>query len=222
MTTVAIAGLYAIIDTALIEQALLNAAEQALQGGARVLQYRDKKASNPVRLQQARELQQLCQRHGVPLLINDDVELARAVNAAGVHLGRSDAGLEVARTLLGRNKIIGISCYNELSRAQDMAQQGADYIAFGSFYASNTKPEAVHAPLSLLTEAKKTISVPLVAIGGITPENASELIKAGADAVAVIHGIFATNDYCKAARQYAMLFDHNHNHNESLLKTKTP
>lgn len=210
MTTAPIAGLYAIIDTALIEQAPLDAAEQVIQGGARVLQYRDKKGSGSVRLQQAQELQQLCQHHGVPLLINDDVELARAVNAAGVHLGRSDAGLLAARTLLGPSKIIGISCYNELQRAQDMAQQSADYIAFGSFYASHTKPGAVHAPLSLLTEAKKTISVPLVAIGGITPEHTAELIEAGADAVAVINGIFASNDYCKAARQYAMLFECNH------------
>lgn len=210
MTTAPIVGLYAIIDTALIEQAPLDAAEQVIQGGARVLQYRDKKGSGSVRLQQAQELQQLCQHHGVPLLINDDVELARAVNAAGVHLGRSDAGLLAARTLLGPSKIIGISCYNELQRAQDMAQQGADYIAFGSFYASHTKPGAVHAPLSLLTEAKKTISVPLVAIGGITPEHTAELIEAGADAVAVINGIFASNDYCKAARQYAMLFECNH------------
>lgn len=210
MTTAPIAGLYAIIDTALIEQAPLDAAEQVIQGGARVLQYRDKKGSGSVRLQQAQELQQLCQHHGVPLLINDDVELARAVNAAGVHLGRSDAGLLAARTLLGPSKIIGISCYNELQRAQDMAQQGADYIAFGSFYASHTKPGAVHAPLSLLTEAKKTISVPLVAIGGITPEHTAELIEAGADAVAVINDIFASNDYYKAARQYAMLFECNH------------
>lgn len=210
MTTAPIVGLYAIIDTALIEQAPLDAAEQVIQGGARVLQYRDKKGSGSVRLQQAQELQQLCQHHGVPLLINDDVELARAVNAAGVHLGRSDAGLLAARTLLGPSKIIGISCYNELQRAQDMAQQGADYIAFGSFYASHTKPGAVHAPLSLLTEAKKTISVPLVAIGGITPEHTAELIEAGADAVAVINDIFASNDYYKAARQYAMLFECNH------------
>ena len=211
MTTATIAGLYAIIDTALIEQAPLAAAEQVLQGGARLLQYRDKKVPGPTRLQQAQELQQLCQHHGVPLLINDDVMLARTIDAAGVHLGRNDTGLQAARTLLGPNKIIGISCYNELQRAQEMAQQGADYIAFGSFYASHTKPAAAHAPLSLLTEAKKTISVPLVAIGGITPENTPELIEAGADAIAVIHGIFATNDYCKAARQYAMLFEHHHN-----------
>jgi thiamine-phosphate pyrophosphorylase len=210
MTATPIAGLYAIIDTALIEQAPLDAAEQVIQGGARVLQYRDKKGSGSVRLQQAQELQQLCQHHGVPLLINDDVVLARASDAAGVHLGRNDVGLLAARTLLGPSKIIGISCYNELQRAQEMAQQGADYIAFGSFYASQTKPGAVHAPLSLLTEAKKTISVPLVAIGGITPEHTAELIEAGADAVAVINGIFASNDYCKAARQYAMLFECNH------------
>lgn len=210
MTTAPIAGLYAIIDTALIKQTPLAAAEQVLQGGARVLQYRDKKATGAVRLQQAQELQQLCQRHGVPLLINDDVMLAQTIDAAGVHLGHSDAELQEARTLLGPNKIIGISCYNELQRAQEMAQQGADYIAFGSFYASHTKPAAAHAPLSLLTEAKKTISVPLVAIGGITPENTAELIEAGANAVAVISGIFTSNDYCKAARQYAMLFEQHH------------
>jgi len=208
--TTSIAGLYAILDTDLVEQELVSAAEQAVKGGARVLQYRDKKGESATRLEQAQQLQKICQRHQIPFIINDDVMLARAVDAAGVHLGRHDAGLEAARTLLGPDKIIGVSCYNDLALAQEMVQQGADYVAFGSFYASNTKPAAVRAPLTLLMEAKKTISVPLVAIGGITPDNTPELIKAGADAVAVISGIFAGNDYCKAARQYAMLFDHNH------------
>ena len=201
-----IAGLYAIVDSEILGDNVVGAAEQAVLGGARVLQYRDKKRSAKTRRQQAISLQRLCHGHQIPLIINDDVELALAVGAAGVHLGKDDVDITIARAKMGDDKIIGVSCYNELRRAQAAERAGADYVAFGSFYASRSKPDAVAASTELLVKAKQALSIPIVAIGGITVANAVPLIAAGADAVAVINGIFATNNYCKAAEQYAMLF----------------
>ena len=202
-------GLYAITDTLLLADGkLLEHVGQAIRGGARVIQYRDKQLSPAVRQHQAAALAELCKSHGIPLLINDDVALATAVGAAGVHLGEHDCDLQGARGQLGPDAIIGVSCYNRLELARQAASRGADYVAFGRFYPSSTKPGAVQARPALLTEARQVLDIPIVAIGGITPENGGELVSAGADLLAVIHGIFGQPDVEAAARHYAALFDH--------------
>ncbi len=200
-------GLYAITDGPRGD--LLVAAEAALAGGARMLQYRDK-STDPVRRHtEAMTLQTLCQAHGVPLIINDDIALAAAVGAAGVHLGERDADIATARTRLGPDSIIGASCYDSLSRARQLAAAGADYLAFGAFHLSPTKPHARHASPTLLRDAA-ALGLPRVAIGGITPDNGGALIDAGADLLAVISGVFGAADVRAAARRYADLFESMH------------
>ncbi|HEU5339435.1 MAG TPA: thiamine phosphate synthase [Sulfuricaulis sp.] len=202
-----LAGLYAIADTHYLDDARLSTAvSEAILGGARVIQYRDKKHDAESRLAQAREVAKLCRQHNVLFLVNDDIELAKQAWASGVHLGREDAALAEARTMLGLQAIIGVSCYNELARAEKAQTQGADYVAFGSFYPSRTKPQAVRANLELLCAAKQKLRLPVVAIGGITPENGAHLVAAGADALAVIEGVFGQEDVRAAARRYARLF----------------
>ncbi len=202
-----IAGLYAIADMAQLEPVrLLEAVAQAIDGGATIVQYRDKSPHANRRREQAAELAQLCKRRAVPLIVNDDVELAYSIAAAGVHLGREDPSLAQARRRLGSQAIIGISCYNQLERALSAAAEGADYVAFGSFYPSATKPQAQRASLELLREARQRLRLPIVAIGGITPENGGPLVAAGADALAVIQGLFVQSDVCAAARRYTALF----------------
>jgi thiamine-phosphate pyrophosphorylase len=197
-------GLYAISDGPRAD--LLDACAAALAGGAAILQYRDKSADHARRREEAAALQALCARHGVPLIVNDDVELAAAVGAAGVHLGEDDAALAAARARLGAGAIIGVSCYDSLERARQMAAAGADYLAFGAFFASPTKPHARAATPELL-RAARAFGKPLVAIGGITADNAPSLIEAGADAVAVISALFGARDVHAAARRFAGLFE---------------
>ena len=202
-----IAGLYAIADTQYLDDArLLPAVGEAIAGGARIVQYRDKKHVAADRARQATELAALCRKHGALFIINDDVELAKQVQAAGVHLGKEDASIEQARTQLGSRAIIGVSCYNELARAEKAQAAGADYVAFGRFFPSRTKSQAVQADLGLLRAAKQKLHIPVVAIGGITPENGASLIAAGADALAVIEGVFGQADVRAAAERYARLF----------------
>ena len=196
-------GLYAITDGPRAD--LLAACDAALRGGAALLQYRDKSADRVRRHDEAAALAALCARHGVPLIVNDDVELAVAVGAAGVHLGEDDVDIAVARACLGERAIIGVSCYDSLERAQTLAREGADYLAFGAFFPSPTKPTARHATPGLL-RAAKPLGLPLVAIGGITPDNAPGLIAAGADFVAAISGVFGAADPATATRRYATLF----------------
>jgi len=202
-----VCGLYAIADGAYLRpDELLPGVERALQGGASVIQYRDKHAAPEARLQRALALSYLCERYLVPLIVNDDPVLARQVGAAGVHLGRDDADLIEARAILGEDAIIGVSCYDEFDRAARATVSGADYVAFGSMYPSITKPAAVRANSDLLCRAKAELAVAVVAIGGITPENSVALIHAGADAVAVIEGVFGQTDIRAAANAYARLF----------------
>ncbi|WP_256364086.1 thiamine phosphate synthase [Rhodanobacter sp. C01] len=184
---------------------LLDVVAQALAGGARLLQYRDKSADTARRHAEAFALRQLCTTHAVPLIINDDVALAHAVAADGVHLGRDDDDTAAARAVLGEGAIIGVSCYDSLPRAQTAARAGASYIAFGAFFASPTKPLAPHAPLDLLRQSA-ALGVPRVAIGGITPDNAASLVKAGADYLAVISAIFGAADVRAAARRFTDLY----------------
>ncbi len=202
-----LAGLYAIADTQYLhDERLRPAVREAIAGGARVIQYRDKSHAAEQRMRWAKEIAAQCRQHGALFIVNDDVRLAKETKADGVHLGREDASPVSAREQLGLDAIIGVSCYNELARAETAQAQGADYIAFGRFFSSRTKPGAVPANLNLLREAKKKLRIPVVAIGGITPENGAALIVAGADALAVIEGVFGQTDVRAAAQRYAKLF----------------
>jgi thiamine-phosphate pyrophosphorylase len=202
----AISGLYAVTPDSSDTPGLLAGVKSALDGGARLLQYRNKGTDAALRRAQGSALLALCRRYEVPLIINDDLDLALELNAAGVHLGSDDGSLRAARNRLGRTKILGASCYRQLAGALEAQEAGADYVAFGSFFASGVKPTAVRAPLDLLVEAKRRLSVPVVAIGGITLDNAPQLIAAGADAVAVISALFGAADVRAAARGFTTLF----------------
>lgn len=200
-------GLYAITDSQLVPGArLIDSVARAIAGGAVMVQYRDKLHPAAQRERAAAALAELCQQQGIPLMINDDIELADRVGAAGVHLGQSDAAPGQARERLGDNAIIGVSCYNRLETAREAQAAGASYLAFGRFFPSLTKPDAVQARPALLADARRELELPLAAIGGITPENGSVLIAAGADLLAVIHGVFGQADIEAAARRYAALF----------------
>jgi len=181
-------GLYAITPEGLDDATLLQRSECAVVHGARVLQWRDKSTDAARRLVIARSLARLCRSQGVLFIVNDDLELARAVQADGVHLGADDGDLAAARAALP-NALIGASCYADLERARAAVAQGADYIAFGSVFASPTKPQAVRAPLDLFAQAR-AFCVPTVAIGGITRANCAEVRAAGAHACAVISDLF--------------------------------
>lgn len=196
-------GLYAITDGP--REDLIDACTHVLEGGAALLQYRDKTKETLRRFAEARSLVALCNAHGVPLIINDDIELAIAVGAAGVHLGQDDINIGAARERTGSNMIIGASCYDSLGRARTMAAAGADYLAFGAFYPSPTKPHACRASPDLLKEAR-VLGVPLVAIGGITAENGMSLIESGADCLAAISAVFGAPDPRSAARGLSDLF----------------
>jgi thiamine-phosphate pyrophosphorylase len=196
-------GLYAITDGPRAD--LIAAAGAALRGGAAVLQYRDKTADAARRVAEARALLDLCRRHGVPLIVNDDIELAATVGAGGVHLGEGDVSVAQARARLGAEAIIGVSCYASIERGRAAAAAGASYLAFGAFFPSPTKPHAARANIQLLHDARP-LGQPLVAIGGITPGNARELIDAGADFVAAISGVFGDVDPAAAAREYTKCF----------------
>jgi thiamine-phosphate pyrophosphorylase len=201
-------GLYVITDTRRESlDALLSAVASALDGGARTVQYRDKGADGARREREARALAGLCRARGVPLIVNDDVALAAAAGADGVHLGEHDVAPADARARLGSGAIIGVSCYDSLERAEDARAQGADYVAFGSFFPSPTKPNARRPPIELLTRARARMSLPIVAIGGITPENGAMLVEAGAHALAVVSGVFGLPDVRAAARRYAALYE---------------
>ncbi|HZW85990.1 MAG TPA: thiamine phosphate synthase [Gallionella sp.] len=200
-----IKGLYAITPDESNTAELLRKVKLALLGGARVLQYRNKLADTALRLQQANALRDLTNEFSVPLIINDDAVLARQVAADGVHLGGADMGVQAARKQLGADKIIGVSCYNQVSLAQAAVLQGADYVAFGSFFASTVKPDAVLATFDLLRLARRELLVPLVAIGGITAHNGPQLLASGADALAVISAVFAAQDIQSAAQQLSHL-----------------
>lgn len=202
-----IRGLYVITDPELIPpQRLRNDVLDVISGGARIVQYRNKTADYATRLQQAREIRQICRDHNVTFIVNDDAELAVAVDADGVHIGEQDLTVPHVRRIVGPTRLMGVSCYNDLNRARRSWDQGADYVAFGSFYSSATKPDARHASLALLQSARQILPIPIVAIGGITLENGASLLKAGADALAVIHAVFRAADRRKAAEQLVNLF----------------
>jgi len=197
-------GLYAITPSIADSARLLALAAAALEGGATMLQYRNKSAGAAQRLHEAASLRALCHRSGALFIVNDDAHLALEVGADGVHLGRDDGDLASARALL-RGRIVGVSCYDSLALAQAAVTAGADYVAFGSVFASATKPGAVRAGLELFADARR-LGVPLAAIGGITLANAAQAIDAGADCLAVISDLYAAPDVAARARAYANLF----------------
>jgi len=194
-------GLYAITDPQLTDARGLNACvEQALAAGAALVQYRDKLASPPERRTRAESLLSLCRRYNVPLIINDEVQLAQAIGADGVHVGREDDAVSHARAVLGPSAIVGASCYHELPLALRAVRDGATYVAFGRFFASHTKPGQALASLELLEQARQQIDVPIVAIGGITAENGRALVDAGVSLLAVIHDLWCEPDCAARAR----------------------
>lgn len=202
-----IAGLYAITPDLDDTGDLLFRVRAALAGGTRLLQYRNKTASPALRLEQARALQALCAARGVPLIINDHLDLALETGAAGLHLGGEDGDIAKARAALGPDRLLGASCYDRIELAEAALAAGADHIAFGSFFASGIKPGAVRPPPGLVTRAKQRFKAPVVAIGGITPANAPQLTGAGVDAIAVITAVFAAPDIEAAARELQSLFE---------------
>lgn len=201
-----IGGLYAITRETDASAQLLSEVEAALRGGAAAVQYRDKSGDVARQHEQASELLDLCRRYRVPLIINDSLRLADLVGADGVHLGGDDGSVREARIVLGADKTIGVSCYQSLDLALAAQAAGADYVAFGSFFASVTKPAAPRADIALLQHASGVLQLPIVAIGGITPGNAESLIEAGADALAVIHALFEAADIEARARCFADFF----------------
>ncbi|MFW5824780.1 MAG: thiamine phosphate synthase [Marinobacter sp.] len=205
-------GLYAITDSALLpDDRLLPAVAAAIGGGAVLVQYREKRLEAAARLRQAQALAGLCHQQGVPLIINDDPQLARLCGADGVHLGQGDGSVAEARQLLGPEAIIGVTCHDRLDLAQVATELGADYLAFGRFFSSGTKPEAPPASPDVLGQAAR-FRLPRTAIGGITVENGAPLICAGADLLAVIGGLFAGDpqDIESRARAFTRLFARHH------------
>ena len=201
-------GLYAITDEGLItEDHFSQAVESALQGGARIIQYRDKSENQKKRQRQASTVKSLCKQYQAVCIINDDIELARTVNADGVHLGKHDTLISKARQALGREAIIGISCYNDIDLAIAAEKNSADYVAFGAMFSSSTKPQAANAGVNLISEAKQKLSIPVCAIGGITEKNIQQLIQQGVDMTAIINGLFSADDIREMAISLSRHFD---------------
>lgn len=200
-----LSGLYVITDDNLSGASLLEHVKLAIEGGAKLVQYRNKTSQASIKEMIARSLLELCRDYRVPLLINDDVELAVDIGADGVHLGQTDTRLTEARRRLGSDAIIGVTCHASLDSAKQAEKQSANYVAFGRFFASQTKPDASPVSIELLKRARQQLSIPICAIGGITPDNAPVLLAAGADMLAVIHGVFGQDDIKDAAKKYAQL-----------------
>jgi thiamine-phosphate pyrophosphorylase len=202
-------GLYAITPDEPDTPRLVRAVDAALAGGAAVVQYRNKTAGAALRRSQAEALALLCAAHGTPLIVNDDVALALEVDGAGAHLGKADGDLADARRRLGSGRLLGASCYNRFELAAGAVAAGANYVAFGSFYASSTKPAAVRAAPELIGRAKRELAVPVAAIGGITLGNAGRLVEAGADWLCVLSALFDAADPRKVrenARGFSALY----------------
>lgn len=200
-------GLYAITNEQLMPADIfLSKAESALSAGIAVLQYRDKSSDTLKRTTQVSLLKQLCDKHNTLLIINDDIELAKEVDADGVHIGKDDQSIHIVREQLGENKIIGVSCYDQIALAESAVKDGADYIAFGSFFNSSVKPDASKANINLIADFKSNYDTPVCCIGGITTENCPPLIAAGADMLAVISDVFSHdshNEIQNKCREYS-------------------
>lgn len=193
-------GLYAITDGQLLAGRFLSYVEAALDGGVTLLQYRDKSTDESRRLREASELLKLCERYKTRLIINDDAELAARLGV-GVHLGQTDGSLPDARALLGHKAIVGATCHGRLELAEQAKADGASYVAFGRFFTSHTKPDAPAVPLDLLTQVRARVNLPIAVIGGITVENAPQLVAHGADLLAVVHGLFGAENTQEVTRR---------------------
>jgi len=203
----AVRGLYVITPDGLSSDVLIARVAEALEGGARLVQYRRKGLDGSVKVIEARLIADLCRARNALFIVNDDPRLAAEVGADGVHLGSDDGSVGLARAILGGKAVVGVSCYDKLDLAVEAERCGADYVAFGSFFPSSVKPGAVRPPASLLSEARRVLSCPIVAIGGITLDRAAALVTAGADALAVISDVFEASDVLFRASAYARLFE---------------
>lgn len=201
-----VSGLYAVTPPSLGPSTLLARVEQALCGGAQLVQLRAKNWTTEQIERTAFAMRETTRRHRAIFIVNDDIDLARRIGADGVHLGLSDATWEEVREIARENLLVGVSCYNDLNRARLAQSAGAGYVAFGSMFASRTKPDAVRATLDLLRSARSVLTIPIVAIGGIEPDTAVRVVEAGADAVAVISGLFDAPDVGVAAQNYVRAF----------------
>lgn len=203
----AIQGLYVITDPSCSPpERLMADVTLALKGGARIVQLRDKSSAYEIQLSLAKQLKTLCESYQAWLIINDDIQLTKQSQAHGVHIGKNDEDVKTARDILGADAIIGVTCYNDYQRAEQMQNLGADYVAFGRFFPSLTKPDAPQADIQTLIQAKKNLTIPIVAIGGITQINAKQLINTGVDSLAVIQGVFGQPDIKAAAQSISQQF----------------
>jgi len=207
MSTLPGSGVYAITDCENFpDGTVLGKTRVMLEQGIAVLQYRNKNRASPEYLPLAQQLLSLCRQYDCPLIINDDLELTRSIDADGLHLGQNDLAIGTARSGLGHGKLIGCSCHDRLETAIEAERQGADYIALGAFYRSPTKPDAGRIELSRLQTIRRAVSGPIVAIGGITPANGRAVVKAGADMLAAVSGLYGAADTARAVRQYQACF----------------
>jgi len=199
-------GLYLVTPNWDDTERLTAVTDAALGAGATLVQYRHKEAGPALRREQATALLALCRRHGRPLVINDHLDLCQAIDADGVHLGHTDGGVREARALLGKDRIVGASCYGDLALARAAVEAGASYVAFGGFYPSPVKQYSFVTPPALLDGARAEFTVPIVVIGGMTPANAAPLVEKGADLVAAITSVYGARDPAEAARAFGVLF----------------
>ena len=201
-----IKGLYAITPDSADLNTLIQKTQLAIEGGAFMVQYRSKIRNRDVKMQQCAAILRLCREYDVPCIVNDDVEICRVLKADGVHLGEKDDNIAEVRHILGEDAIIGSSCYDQLNRAKQAQKEGASYVAFGAMFPTPTKPNAPRATLELLREAKSEIQIPIVAIGGITMNNAHDVIKTGIDAIAVITNLYESNSIKETAETFSQMF----------------
>jgi thiamine-phosphate pyrophosphorylase len=201
-----IKGLYAITPDSADLNTLIQKTKSAIEGGAFMVQYRSKIQDRDVKMQQCAAILRLCREYEIPCIVNDDVEMCRVLEADGVHLGEKDDNIAEVRQILGEDAIIGSSCYDQLDRAKSAQKEGASYVAFGAMFPTSTKPNAPRATLALLKEAKREIQIPIVAIGGITVNNAHDVIKTGIDAISVITSLYEAKSTKETAETFAKMF----------------
>ncbi len=201
-----IRGLYAITPDMADLNTLIQKTQSAIEGGVFMVQYRSKIHDHDVKMQQCAAILRLCREYEIPCIVNDDVDMCRSLEADGVHLGEKDDNIAEVRRILGEDAIIGSSCYDQLERAKQAQKEGASYVAFGAMYPTSTKPNAPRASLALLREAKSQIQIPIVAIGGITVNNAHDVIETGVDAIAVINSLYESHSIKETAETLSQMF----------------